>query len=324
MDKLSIIQQPISDELVRLNEVIVDALKADSELMNVVVDYYLGKKGKQIRPILVMLSAKMCGGISKTTIDAAASIELLHNASLIHDDVVDESFERRGRRTVNGIWDNRIAVLVGDFFVSCALKHSLVTGNLQIVDTLSTLGKELAKGEIDQVSNVEEHRFSEEAYFEVIRQKTASLFISCMRMGALSAHASEERLKDLELFGEKLGLCFQIKDDIFDYFDNNEVGKPTGNDIREGKITLPLIYALNKATGIDKEKMDRLAKKDKHDRTDIEKLISFAKEMGGIEYAEDVMKKLRKEALCALSAFDESPVKESLKTILDYTIERDK
>lgn len=202
--------------------------------MNTVVDYFLGTKGKQIRPMLVLLSARLFGKINAVTIDAAAAIELLHNASLIHDDVVDESKQRRGKPTINGVWDNRIAVLVGDYFVSCALKCSISTGILEVINTLGFLGQELAKGEIDQLSIAQDHVLNEEAYFNVIRQKTASLFISCMKMGALSNGASSEAIEQLRVFGEKLGLCFQIKDDTFDYFSGGIllVNLPKGFDGR--------------------------------------------------------------------------------------------
>lgn len=324
MDKLSTIQQPIQKELESLNITIRKALQTDSELMNSVVDYYLDVKGKQIRPLLVMLSANLCGNINESTINAAAGIELLHNASLIHDDVVDESLQRRGRKTVNGVWDNRIAVLVGDYFVSCALRCAVKTGIMSIVDTLGSLGRELAKGEINQISNVEHHLIDEHAYFEVIRQKTASLFISCMQMGALSVCAPEDVTRKLMNFGEKLGLCFQIKDDIFDYFEDASIGKPTGNDIREGKVTLPLLYALQQVGGEEALMMKELLRKKELTLGEIDSLIMFARNNGGIQYAENAMEKLKKEGYEILSEFGNTPITESLKAILDYTIERKK
>lgn len=324
MDKLSTIQQPVQREIERLNSTIRMALQTNSQLMNSVVDYYLGAKGKQIRPLLVLLSARLCAPVNEATVNAAAAIELLHNASLIHDDVVDESLQRRGRKTVNGIWDNRIAVLVGDYFVSCALKCAVKTGLISIVDTLGMLGQELAKGEIDQISNVEAHVIDESAYFEVIRQKTASLFVSCMQMGALSVGASEEVICKLMAFGEKLGLCFQIRDDIFDYFGDSAIGKPTGNDIREGKVTLPLLYALQHGKEEEVLQMKALLAKKILSAEEIETLTRFARNNGGIEYAVQVMEHLREEGYQVLSEFETSPVVDSLKQILDYTIERSK
>lgn len=322
MDKLSIIQQPILDELNILNRTLAETLNTNSPLMNTVVDYFLGTKGKQIRPMLVLLSARLFGKINSVTIDAAAAIELLHNASLIHDDVVDESKRRRGKPTVNGVWDNRIAVLVGDYFVSCALKRSISTGILEVIDTLGLLGQELAKGEIDQLSIAQEHILNEEAYFSVIRQKTASLFVSCMKMGALSNGASSDAIERLMVFGEKLGLCFQIKDDTFDYFSDDSIGKPTGNDLREGKVTLPLIYAIQNATEAEKDEMKGILSKRELSSQDIVRLTDFAKFHGGIKYAESVMERLRHEGYEALAPFGENPVVDSLKAILDYTIDR--
>ena len=318
MDKLSIIQQPILGELEILNKTLAETLSTNSPLMNTVVDYFLGTKGKQIRPMLVLLSARLFGEIKTVTIDTAAAIELLHNASLIHDDVVDESKQRRGKPTINGVWDNRIAVLVGDYFVSCALKRSIST------NTLGFLGQELAKGELDQLSIAQEHVLNEEAYFNVIRQKTASLFISCMKMGALSNGAPAEAIDRLMCFGEKLGLCFQIKDDTFDYFSDDVIGKPTGNDLREGKVTLPLIYAIRNASDAERNEIVTLLKQKVLSTQDIDVLTEFAKSHGGIEYAKEVMERLRIEGYEALSFFGENPVVESLKSILDYTIDRAK
>ena len=324
MDKLSIIQQPILGELEILNKTLAETLSTNSPLMNTVVDYFLGTKGKQIRPMLVLLSARLFGEIKTVTIDTAAAIELLHNASLIHDDVVDESKQRRGKPTINGVWDNRIAVLVGDYFVSCALKRSISTGILEVINTLGFLGQELAKGELDQLSIAQEHVLNEEAYFNVIRQKTASLFISCMKMGALSNGAPAEAIDRLMCFGEKLGLCFQIKDDTFDYFSDDVIGKPTGNDLREGKVTLPLIYAIRNASDAERNEIVTLLKQKVLSTQDIDVLTEFAKSHGGIEYAKEVMERLRIEGYEALSFFEENPVVESLKSILDYTIDRAK
>ncbi|MDE6309864.1 MAG: polyprenyl synthetase family protein, partial [Muribaculaceae bacterium] len=238
------IQQAIAPELAKLNECIGRELQSSNALMNQVVDNYLKSKGKQIRPIMVILSAKMYGGTNEHVINAAAAVELLHNASLIHDDVVDDSKTRRSRPTVNAVWDNHIAVLVGDFFVSTSLHLAISTGDIRIIDSLSRLGRLLSLGEIDQIYNARYHRVEEEAYFEVITRKTASLFMSCVEMGAYAAGASDHEVKRIRQFALLLGQAFQIKDDIFDYFIDTAVGKPTGNDLREGKITLPLIHAL--------------------------------------------------------------------------------
>lgn len=241
------IQSLLAPELAALNRIIVETLHTENKMMDGIVTHYLRKKGKQIRPILVILSARMFGTAGEEVLLAGAALEMLHNASLIHDDVVDETMLRRGVDTINARMGNHIAVLVGDYFVSNALAAGIRTGDVRVISALSALGKELSLGEIDQICNVREHSLEESSYFGMIRQKTASLFMNCVRMGAELAGAGEEDLDSLGRYAELLGLCFQIRDDIFDYFDGAEIGKPTGNDLREGKVTLPLLYALRTA-----------------------------------------------------------------------------
>ena len=325
MDKLFSIRQPITEELALLNKTLTESLHTTSPLMNEVIQAYLESKGKQIRPILVLLCAKLFGEVPREAIDAAASLEMLHNASLIHDDVVDESQKRRGLPTINHLYDNRIAVLVGDYFVSCALACSIKTNKTPIVSCLGVLGRDLARGEIDQLSNARNHLLDENAYFEVIRRKTASLFYACMQVGALSAGASAEDVARLGMFGEKLGLCFQIKDDIFDYYEDKVIGKPTGNDLREGKITLPLIYAITHGEGSENERMRDLLLSEEYLSSDsVHTLIEYAKTQGGIEYAYTTMGRIRNEAVDLLSVFPPSETIDALIAILDYTIEREK
>ncbi len=312
------IRESIKEEMARLNVALSDSLKSDNSLLKSVTDYFLEAKGKQIRPMLVILSSKLFGQISRATLDAAVAVELLHSASLIHDDVVDESPARRGRRSVNSIWDNRVSVLVGDYFVSCALKAAIATGDTSIINIIAELGKELARGEIDQIETADSHTIDEERYFNVINQKTASLFSSCMKMGAISNGASEREVEILSTFGEKLGLCFQIKDDIFDYFTNEKLGKPTGSDLAEGKVSLPLIYAIR--TGNDRENSDMraLLSKERLTQGEIATLIEYAKKMGGIEYAEETMKRLEAEAIAELAPFGKNEITDSLINILHY------
>lgn len=325
MDKLFVIRQPITEELALLNSTLTEMLHTNSPLMNEVIQTYLESKGKQIRPVLVLLCAKLFGPVSQAAIDAAASLELLHNASLIHDDVVDESQKRRGLPTINHLYDNRIAVLTGDYFVSCALACSVKTRQMEIISTLGVLGRELARGEIDQLSNARDHRLDESAYFDVIRRKTASLFYACMRVGALSAGADEATVDRLSQFGEKLGLCFQIKDDIFDYYEDKVIGKPTGNDLREGKITLPLIYAITHHTGAENEQMRALLLGEESLSAEgVHTLIEYAKREGGIAYAYETMKRIRNEAVELLADFPPSETVDALIAILDYAIEREK
>lgn len=319
MTTLTQIQQAIAPELDKLNTCIARELQSSNDLMNQVVDNYLKAKGKQIRPIMVILAAKMYGNTNPHVINAAAAVELLHNASLIHDDVVDDSKTRRSRPTVNAVWDNHIAVLVGDFFVSTSLHLAISTGDIRIIDSLARLGRLLSLGEIDQIYNARYHRVEEDAYFEVITRKTASLFMSCVEMGAYATGASDSEVKRIREFARLLGQAFQIKDDIFDYFSDETIGKPTGNDLREGKITLPLIHALTshhpKATD-----MAEMSRRDVLTSDEINQLIEFAKEAGGIDYAYATMERLRDEAMQYLDMGN--PVSEDFIKLFDYIIER--
>ncbi|MBQ9072977.1 MAG: polyprenyl synthetase family protein [Muribaculaceae bacterium] len=323
MTTLEAIQQTIAPELKALNERIVKALSTSNELMNQVVATYLKTKGKQIRPILVMLSAKMFGEMNDNVISAAAAVEMLHNASLIHDDVVDDTKERRNNPTINSIWDNHIAVLVGDYFVSAALRQAINTGDKRIISSLSELGCILSLGEIDQIYNAQSHFLSEEAYFNVIRSKTASLFVSCVAMGGYAVNADEKDIEKLKEFTELLGLCFQIRDDIFDYFEDKKVGKPTGNDLREGKITLPLLHTLLNDTLPLHNEMLELSRKEQLSADEIAILINYAKENGGIEYAYQTMARLKAKAVEIISQFPANESQRAFISIFDYIIARD-
>ncbi|MBO5719963.1 MAG: polyprenyl synthetase family protein [Bacteroidales bacterium] len=322
MDIKESIKNIIGVEMESFNKALYSALSTDNVLLQSVIDYYLQTKGKQIRPMLVILSSRLFGEVNDTTMSAAVAVELLHNASLIHDDVVDSSPLRRGRKTVNNIWDNRVAVLVGDFFVSTALQTAIKSNNLNTVSLIAALGKELATGEIDQIETADEHIIDEKRYFNVIKQKTASLFSSCMLMGGYSNGATKEQLEAIEIFGQKLGLCFQIKDDIFDYFSDDIVGKPTGSDLKEGKVSLPLLYAIQSNNDERNSKMRELLMSQSLTGDEIATLVEYAKEMKGIEYAESVMQKLRDEAMQSLSIFPKSEIKDTLIQILDYIISR--
>ncbi len=318
------IQQSISSDLVRLNERIESKLLSSNEMMNAIVKNYLKTKGKQIRPIIVMLSAKLFGDINDTVIAAASAVELLHNSSLIHDDVIDETKLRRGHPTVNSQWDNHIAVLTGDYFVSVALQEAIASGDIRIISSISSLGKLLSLGEIDQIYNARFHKLTEEAYFEIISHKTASLFVACAEMGCYAIGVDDDRLTRLSRFANLLGLCFQIKDDIFDYFTSEKIGKPSGNDLREGKITLPLLYALNNSTSPDRQAMVELSRKEELSTQDIDTLINFAKDNGGIEYAYATMSRLRAEAVEIMNQFPQSSTTQAFISIFDYIIDRDK
>lgn len=326
MTPLEAIQSRIHPELERLNNHIADSLRSDNELMNRVIQGYLESKGKQIRPVLVLLSARLfAGAVTERAIRAAAAVEMLHNASLIHDDVVDCSDKRRGLPTINSVWDNHIAVLVGDFFVSSSLREAIATADLRIVNALASLGRELSVGEMDQIYNARFHQLSEEAYFTVIARKTASLFVACVEMGAYAVGVATDdpRLEALREFTHRLGLCFQIRDDIFDYFEEGRVGKPTGNDLREGKVTLPLLYALTAADHPRRDEMCAIAAREELSAADIETLIAYAKEAGGIDYAFATMQRLRDEAAELITHIGNSREATAFLSLLDYIIARD-
>lgn len=325
MSAIQDIRQRLAPQLEELNALMGRELRSGNTLMNNVVDGYLEHRGKQVRPILVMLAAEACGGATTSVIDAAASVEILHNATLIHDDVVDNSDTRHGNETINAIWNNHIAVLTGDFFVSTALRLAVRTRDLRVIDTIASLGRLLSVGEMDQIYNACERTLSEEAYLEVITHKTASLFMACVEMGCYCANAPQHVLDSLREYGRLLGLCFQIKDDIFDYFTSDKLGKPTGNDLREGKVTLPLIFALT-ASPITprRERMQALVDKGQLSDDDIASLIAFAKEAGGIGYAKVCLEEYRERATQILDSLPcEGEAVSELKSLLDYVIDRD-
>lgn len=324
MSTFQSIQQSIAPELQMLNNRISTTLASPNALMNQVIEGYLKSKGKQIRPIIVILSAKLLGKVNENVISAATAVELLHNATLIHDDVVDDTKLRRGLPTINNIWDNHIAVLVGDFFLSSALLQAIETDDIKIIKSITNLGKLLSIGEIDQIYNARYHNIDEDAYFETIYRKTASLFVSCVEVGAYAVGASDDDTQCLARVGRLLGLCFQIKDDIFDYFNDEKIGKPTGNDLREGKITLPLLHVLLNDTLPQHDEMLALSKKEILDTNEINTLIEYAKQHGGIEYAYDTMQRLRDEAVEIISQFPESQTRDYFIAIIDYIISRDK
>lgn len=323
------IAKTIAPELRTLNERIFLALSSSNQMMNGIVKDYLQKKGKQIRPVVVILSAKLFSEkITQKTIAAAAAVEMLHNASLIHDDVIDESEMRRNEPTVNGIWDNHIAVLVGDFFTSTSLQLANETADLRVLSTMAALGRRLAMGELDQIYNARYHRLSEDAYMHTIEQKTASLFIACAEMGAFAAgiEDSDPRLQALRKFACNFGLCFQITDDIFDYFPcESEIGKPAGNDLREGKVTLPLLSVLLQNDAPHTKEMLALIAKENLNSDEINRLMQYAIANGGIEYAQQKMKQLASEATNILcEAFPESEARKALIDLLAYILQRSK
>ena len=325
MDYLSVIKHPILSELTDFVELFNRSLSHTDGMLSQALDHIRQRAGKRMRPMLILLMAKSVGRVSDVTLHAAVGLELLHTASLVHDDVVDESGERRGQQSVNQLYDNKVAVLVGDYILSTALLHISYTHNETIVRYLAELGRTLSNGEILQLSNIHARDISEESYYQVIRQKTAALFEACCAMGTLSGGAPEEEIENAKMFGRNLGMIFQIRDDIFDYYDQSRIGKPTGNDMAEGKLTLPAIYALNSTHN---EEMLAIAYKVKNgsvSKEEIARLVAFTKEHGGIEYAERRMWEMHAEALTFIEReVEDEDLKSSLCAYLDFVIEREK
>ena len=324
MDRSSLIIAPIIGEMEEFKTLFGSTLSSSNLLLQDVIAHIRQKSGKMMRPMLVLLAAKLLGDVRPATLHAAAALELLHTASLVHDDVVDESTERRGQLSVNAVFNNKVAVLTGDYLLATALLQAASTRHLDIIDLISVLGRELAEGELLQLSNVQNQQFSEEVYFEVIRKKTAMLFAACTQAGALSVGADAAKTETLRKFGEYIGLCFQIKDDIFDYYDSKEIGKPTGNDMLEGKLTLPVLYALNSTHDAEATAIALRVKSGKATLDEISRLIAFAKDNGGIEYARQAMRCHRDRALALLDNVSDSDVKTALAAYIDYVVEREK
>lgn len=353
MDYLSIIKHPIEAELNDFVTLFNQSLSHEDGLLGSALEHIRKRAGKRMRPMLILLMAKNFGEVSKVTQNSAVGLELLHTASLVHDDVVDESSERRGQASVNATYDNKVAVLVGDYILSTALLHVARTGSERIVTYLAELGRTLSDGEILQLSNIGRRDISEEVYYDVIKQKTAALFEACCGIGALSAGASDEYIAKAKQFGQNLGVIFQIRDDIFDYYDSPQIGKPTGNDMAEGKLTLPVIYAVNSANDPEMTALAFKVKDHTASQDEIARLVAFAKERGGIEYAEQRMEQLHAEAVALLDSISSakaldgdaegsckgaaegscgassdacggSSVKEALMAYLDFVIKREK
>lgn len=325
MTDIQTIRRALAADLESINTLIADRLSSTNPLINEVIGRYLSYKGKQLRPMMVLLTARMLGAeATQRVIASAASIEMLHNASLIHDDVIDQSSTRHNAPTINAVWDNHIAVLMGDYFVSSALQLVISTGDLRAIETISSLGRLLSTGEMDQIHNAANHSISEEAYFEVITHKTASLFVACIEMGAYAADADATRLDIMRRFALLFGQCFQIKDDIFDYFHSDTLGKPTGNDLREGKVTLPLLHALSVESHPRSQEMNALLLRGSLSDEEIATLINYAIEAGGIDYANATLLRLRDRAASTLAELGSDTDTTPLITLLDYIIDRDK
>ena len=323
MDFLSLIKQPIGAELEEFVQLFDKSLSGKDGMLGQALDHIRNRSGKRMRPMLILLIAKNFGLVNEATQHAAVGLELLHTASLVHDDVVDESEERRGQASVNASYNNKVAVLVGDYILSTALLSVSFTHSDEIVKELAELGRTLSNGEILQLTNIRNQEISEDVYYQVIKQKTAALFETCAGIGALSVDASKDKVEAARKFGQNVGIIFQIRDDIFDYFESKEIGKPTGNDMAEGKITLPLIYALNKTDDVEMKNLAAKVKAGTVNQDEIARLVAFAKESGGIDYAEQRMNDFHRDASLFIERFVDDPsLKAALNAYLDFVIKR--
>ncbi len=311
----------IADELNIFEQKFAQSVKSNTPLLDRIMKYIIKRKGKQLRPMFVFLSAKLHGPVNESTYRAAALVELLHTATLVHDDVVDESLERRGFFSINALWKNKIAVLVGDYLLSKGLLLSTSAGDIKHLHILSDAVKQMSEGELLQLEKSRKLNLKEDIYFEIIRSKTASLLSSACAVGAWSTSQDEAITEKMKLFGEKAGIAFQIKDDLFDY-GHEDIGKPTGNDLKEKKLTLPLIYTLNKVDAAEKRKIIYIIKNQNKDLSKIKYVLTQVIETGGIKYAAKKMAEYRDEALQILSEFPESDIRKGLEELVMYTTDR--
>ncbi|MBU3660459.1 MAG: polyprenyl synthetase family protein [Flavobacteriales bacterium] len=323
MQKVKDIMAPIEMELTQFEEHFKNTMRSDVPLLDKVTQYIVKRKGKQMRPMFVFLTAKMLGESNVTTFDAASLVELLHTATLVHDDVVDDANERRGFFSVNALWKNKIAVLVGDYMLSRILLLSIEKNNTELLGVVARAVREMSEGELLQIEKARHLDITEDVYFDVIRKKTASLIATCCEAGAISVGAMEQR-ENMRKFGELVGLAFQIKDDIFDFGSPGNIGKPTGNDIREQKMTLPIIYTINHGSKEVRSELMDIVKNHNEESKHIKKAIQLVINNGGIEYAHQRMTELANEALTIIQPLPESPAKRSLIELVHYTINRDK
>jgi len=317
------IKLPIAKDIDVFEEKFKASMHSDAPLLDRITHYIVKRKGKQIRPMFVFFAAKLCGGIIESTHRGAALVELLHTATLVHDDVVDNAYERRGFFSINALWKNKIAVLVGDYLLAKGLLLSVNNGEFRLLQIVSEAVKQMSEGELLQIEKVRRMDISEALYFDVIRQKTASLIASCCACGAASAGADDETIEKMRLFGEKVGIAFQIKDDTFD-FGTDDVGKPLGIDIKEKKVTLPLIYALNRAEKAERKRMINLVKNHEDDPKKIQEIIDFVNANEGVHYANQKMIQYQQEAFDILHSFEPGDARTGLEQLVRYTTERKK
>lgn len=323
VDNVKQITAPIEQELKDFEAYFRNSMKSDVALLDKVTHYIVKRKGKQMRPMFVFLSAKMLGQVNQSTFDAATLVELLHTATIVHDDVVDDAAERRGFFSVNALWKNKIAVLVGDYMLSKILLISIEKNNTELLGVISRAVREMSEGELLQIDKARKLDITEEVYFDVIKKKTASLISSCCEAGALSVGDIENRER-MKMFGEYVGMAFQIKDDIFDYGSSTKIGKPTGNDIRENKMTLPIIYALNHVEEDKKRTLMDILKNHNDNSKKINEAIEIVINAGGIHYAEKIMLDFANKALAIIQDLPETEAKKSIVALVNYTMKREK
>lgn len=323
MNLIDNIKELVATELDLFDKTLISSLESDNPILKGVNSYILERSGKKLRPTLVLISAKLTGEVNMSAIHGAIALELLHTASLIHDDVVDDTYERRGRQSVNDRWGNKVAVLSGDYMLSVALSQVAKTNNLNMLKSVAFIGKQLADGEILQLKTTKYSDLSEDEYFSIIQKKTAFLFAVCTQVGALSAGADEGSIERLMKYGEYLGYCFQIKDDIFDYYNDIKIGKPTGNDVRDGKITLPLIYALNNADKDTQKIIQSILKKQDYSEENIKYITDFAISNGGVAYAKTRMEEFKNKAIEELNGFEDNQYKKALIDCVEFAVTRE-
>lgn len=318
---MNLAKKVIADEIVLFEQYFKEAVKSRASLLDRIMQYIVKRKGKQLRPMFVLLSAKLGGEINEKTYRAASLVELLHTATLVHDDVVDDSLERRGFFSINALWKNKIAVLVGDYLLSKGLLLSLDNGDFRVLQIMSEAVKLMSEGELLQMEKARNLNLSEDIYYEIIRGKTASLLASACSAGAHTTFEDTASVDKIKLFGEKVGMAFQLKDDLFDY-GSASIGKPTGNDIKEKKLTLPLIYTLNNCDAALRKKIVYIVKNENTQKEKVRFVIDAVNNAGGIKYAEKKMFTFRDEALSILHQFPQSEVRDALEELVRYTTDR--
>lgn len=324
MSKLDEIKKPVEVDLDKFEPYFKNSMSSKVPLLDVITNYIYRRKGKQLRPLLVFLSAGINGGVKESTYVAAGMIELLHTATLIHDDVVDEAYERRGFFSINALWRSKIAVLVGDYILSKGLLLAIEKNEIELLRIMSKAVKDMSEGELLQIERSRKMDINESTYFEIIEKKTASLLASCSANGACSAGASTEMIDRMRNFGLYLGIAFQIKDDLFDYQPKGVIGKPTGNDIKEKKLTLPLIHSLSKVSKSEQSDILKLVRSSKKNPKAVEKVVTFVKQNGGLEYTAIKMQEFKSKALEQLALYPESEYRKSLEMLTEYIVERSK